>query len=101
MRPRGLSSSSPRRSYVGQVARQKPQCTHLRRIASASIPAGVSRIQSARRVCISGRAYPWSEAVHAIGIENAFGIEGALQAPVDLGDRGLQRMEDAERAIAA
>src|SRR5919201_754444 len=52
MRPRGPSRSSPRTWYVGQVAVQKPQCTHLRRIESASRPCGVSRMNSARLVCI-------------------------------------------------
>src|SRR3954462_10565655 len=52
MRPRGLSRSSPSTWYVGQVAVQKPQCTHLRRMASASRPSGVSRMKSARRVCM-------------------------------------------------
>ena len=30
---------------------QKPQCTHLRRMASACLPAGVSRMNSASWVC--------------------------------------------------
>src|SRR5689334_16541656 len=98
MRPRGLSSSSPSRLYVGQVARQKPQCTHLRRMASASAPSGVSLIQSASRVCISGmargpsparRGAAWSEVVHAAGVEDARGIEGGLEPLVDLEDGGL------------
>src|SRR3982751_5810142 len=53
MRPRGLSRSSPSTWYVGHVAVQKPQCTHLRRIASASRPSGVSRMKSASSVCIA------------------------------------------------
>src|SRR5436189_4856975 len=52
MRPRGLSRSSPSTWYVGQVAVQKPQCTHLRRMASASRPSGVSRMKSASSVCM-------------------------------------------------
>ena len=39
--PRGPSSSLPVTWYVGQVARQKPQCTQLRSSACASRPRGV------------------------------------------------------------
>src|SRR5687767_834853 len=96
MRPRGLSSSSPSSTYVGQVARQKPQCTHLRRMASASRPCGVSRIQSARWVSIASL-----EVVHPAGIEDAGRVEGLLEAPVDLEQRRAQRMKHAERLVAA
>src|SRR3954468_7060125 len=54
MRPRGLSRSSPSTWYVGHVAVQKPQCTHFRRMASASRPSGVPRMKSASSVCIGG-----------------------------------------------
>src|SRR3954453_5780479 len=54
MRPRGLSRSSPSTWYVGHVAVQKPQCTHFRRMASASRPSGVPRMKSASWVCIGG-----------------------------------------------
>src|SRR5262245_30376533 len=57
MRPRGPSSSSPSSWYVGQVAVQKPQCTHLRRMASASRPSGVSRMKSASSVCTAGYTF--------------------------------------------
>ena len=35
------------------MAVQKPQCTHLRRMASASSPSGVLRMKSASWVCIA------------------------------------------------
>src|SRR4051794_1684181 len=52
MRPRGLSSSSPSSRYVGQVAVQKPQCTHVRRIFSDDAIAGSRSCSGAKLVCI-------------------------------------------------
>jgi hypothetical protein len=51
MRPRGLSSSSPSSTYVGQVAVQKPQCTHLRKIGSLAATVGLSSWRALKRVC--------------------------------------------------
>src|SRR5881392_345245 len=51
MRPRGESSSSPRSTYVGQVDRQKPQCTQVRRIFSASAVCGSASWARVKRVC--------------------------------------------------
>ena len=52
---------------------QNPQCTHLRRMASASRPSGVSRMKSASRVCTGGytfrmRALTWLLVFAAIGV---------------------------------
>src|SRR5438067_442496 len=58
MRPRGLSRSSPSTWYVGHVAVQKPQCTHLRRIDCASSPSGVWRMKSASSVCMASYTFP-------------------------------------------
>jgi hypothetical protein len=39
------------------VAVQKPQCTHLRKMDSASRPSGVSRMKSASWVCTDGYTF--------------------------------------------
>ena len=71
MRPRGPSSSSPSSWYVGHVAVQKPQCTHARRIASASRPSGVSRYSVERVWSASG--------LQASGMHEPSGIEHAAR----------------------
>jgi len=53
MRPRGLSSSSPSSTKVGQVAVQKPQCTHLRRIFSDSAVSESASCARLKLVCIA------------------------------------------------
>src|SRR5258707_13709495 len=52
MRPRGLSRSSPSSTKVGQVAVQKPQCTHLRRICSLRAVSGSLSWARVKLVCI-------------------------------------------------
>src|SRR6476469_8173878 len=42
-----------------------------------------------------------SEVVHASRVEHARGIEGGLEPAVDLVEGGLERMEDADRLVAA
>src|ERR1700674_4002411 len=56
MRPRGLSFSSPSKTYVGQVARQKPQWTQARRIFSDCETCGSASWASVKDVC-TGPAY--------------------------------------------
>src|SRR6267378_921104 len=99
MRPRGPSFSSPRSRYVGQVAVQKPQCTHLRRMASASRPSGVSRMKSARAVCIS--EFPSQLRIHAAAVENSLRIELALELPVDLHEGRPEGLKNADRLVAS
>lgn len=53
IRPRGLSRSSPRRTYVGQVAVQKPQWTQRRRIASDEAISGSLRCSGEKEVRIA------------------------------------------------
>ena len=68
---------------MGHVAVQKPQCTHLRRIASASRPSGVSLMKSARLVCIGQKS-----AIHAAGVEDRrAGSKVLLEALVELHQR--------------
>ena len=52
MRPRGLSSSSPSSTKVGQVAVQKPQCTHLRMMDSEEAMSGSASWAGEKLVCI-------------------------------------------------
>src|SRR5881394_1156675 len=96
MRPRGPSSSSPSTWYVGQVAVQKPQCTHLRRMASASSPAGVFLNSGASVVCMERL----QAGVHPSRIEDPGGIERFLQLAMDVVERRLQRREHAARLVA-
>src|ERR1041384_69010 len=99
MRPRGPSFSSPRSRYVGQVAVQKAQCTHLRKMASASRPSGVSRMKSARAVCIS--KFPSQLRVHPPAVEDALRIELPLELLVDLHEGRGERLKNADRFVAA
>src|SRR5580765_408228 len=99
MRPRGPSFSSPRSRYVGQVAVQKPQCTHFLRMASASMPSGVSLMKSARAVCIS--EFSSQVQVHAAAVEDALRIELALELLVYLHERRRKRLKHPDRLVAA
>src|SRR3984957_5543726 len=78
MRPRGPSSSSPSSWYVGQVALQKPQCTHLRTMACASSPCGVPSNSGVKCVCTRSEL-----GVQTAGVEDARRIEGLLQSSVN------------------
>src|SRR5687768_16529528 len=95
MRPRGLSSSSPSTWYVGQVAVQKPQCTHLRRMASASAPSAVPANSGERWVCTGSEI-----GVEPAAVEDAVRVELALELAMDAIQRRSKRME-ARRACAA
>jgi hypothetical protein len=70
------------------VAVQKPQCTHLRRMASASMPSGVPANSGASLVCID-----------ASGVESGLSSEarkaGALEAA------GVEDVGRIERLLAA
>src|SRR5512139_1632062 len=95
MRPRGESSSLPSTWYVGQVARQNPQCTQLRRMRSATSPSGVLRKESAMLVCMS-------EVVNqAAAVENALGVEALLEGAVQIQEHRCERGKGAvNRCIA-
>src|SRR3954466_2396747 len=87
MRPRGPSSSSPSSWYVGQVAVQKPQCTHLRRMASASRPSAVPANSGERWVCTS------EVGEQAAAVEDAGRVELLFQLALDAIERRLRRRE--------
>src|SRR3954465_5428656 len=87
MRPRGPSSSSPSNWYVGQVAVQKPQCTHLRRMASASRPSAVPANSGERWVCTS------EVGEQAAGVGGGGRIELLFQLALDAIERRLRRRE--------
>src|SRR3546814_6867804 len=70
MRPRGLWRSSQSKKEGGQVAVQKPQCTHLRITASDVRIAGSASCSGAKLVCMR---LPQETA----GLENTSGIERA------------------------
>src|SRR5512143_2457983 len=89
MRPRGESSSLPSTRYVGQVARQNPQCTQLRRMRSATSPSGVLRKESARVVCMS------EVGVEPAAVEDAPGVEALLEGAVQRRQRRRERGEGA------
>src|SRR5208283_310598 len=91
MRPRGLSSSSPVKRKVGQVAVQKPQCTQARRIFSDCAMSGFSRRAGGKCVCIGSelRAKP-------AALQNMRGIEAFLHAAGERCERGRLRLKDAD-----
>ena len=81
------------------VAVQKPQCTQVRRMVSASSPAAVPRMKSARWSAwwcgvfflVRVRRRSGSEpGVQPAGIEDAVRIEGALEF-------GLQKLRESRR----
>src|SRR6478609_1719454 len=79
MRPRGLSSSSPSSTYGWQVAVQKPQWTHERRIFSETAMSGSASCARVKLVCILES----HTGVHAAGVEDAFGVERLLEAAAE------------------
>src|SRR5215472_12416503 len=84
MRPRGLSTSSPSKTYVGQVAVQNPQCVQVRRtfsLSAVSESASCSAVKSGR----TGSA-PFD---HACGMEEPTRIEAIL----DAGSKRSQRRQ--------
>src|SRR3954468_3559875 len=97
MRPRGLSRSSPSTWYVGHVAVQKPQCTHLRRIDSASRPSGVSRMKSASSVCIARYTFRMKMALWFV----MFVAVGGLAYGLARWRRQWRERQDAEEARLA
>src|ERR1700730_14295411 len=75
MRPRGLSSSSPSSTKVGEVALQNPQWTQVRRIFSASAVAGFLSCAREKLVCIL-TFHP-----HASRLQDSIWIDRRLQPP--------------------
>src|SRR5690242_11537822 len=105
MRPRGLSRSSPRITYVEQTAVQNPQCTQRRRMRSASANRGFSNCWGVKFVCIGlvsivecqpgtfERVHISKVGVHAARIQDAGGIERVLEAAGELVEPRLERLE--------
>src|SRR6185437_14230231 len=89
MRPRGESRSSPSSTKVGQVAVQKPQCTHLRRIRSLRAVSGSASCARVKLVCMA--------LTHPPRIEETLGIEAFLHALRQGGERGWLGLEDRHR----
>src|SRR5437763_16034659 len=73
MRPRGLSSSSPRRTYVGQVAVQNPQWVQVRSTFSDCAVSGSASCSGVKSVRTDSTPFD-----HASGIENPTRIEALL-----------------------
>src|SRR5579871_5697720 len=96
MRPRGLSSSSPRRTKVGQVAVQKPQWTHLRITASEAAVSGSASRAALKLVCM--HAVSVDRLQETAGLEDALGIEGAAHPRFQGGDAGGLGMQRGRRA---
>src|SRR5580700_6998188 len=92
MRPRGLSSSSPRRTYVGQVAVQNPQWVQVRSTFSDCATSGSASCSGVKSVRTA------SEPVdHAPGIENPARIEALLDPTDECRQRRWLRFEHRDR----
>src|SRR5262245_51187491 len=89
MRPRGESGSWPSSAYVGQLGRQRPQCTHWRsnpysssaRTPGRPAPAGGGLGGIEEVVAVVMRAWPPpSDPAHeAARVEDALWVEPRLQ----------------------
>src|SRR5467141_3861374 len=66
---------------------------------SASRPSGVSRMKSARAVCIS--EFPSQLRIHAAAVENSVRIELAFELFVDLHEGRPEGLKNADRLVAA
>src|SRR5713226_4630848 len=84
MRPRGQSISSPHTTYVGQTAKQNPQCTHLSMISfdggwcASNIDAWLElAFSSSIRKAAASRRTPKTldTAYKSAGIQRVLGIE--------------------------
>src|SRR6266436_2400814 len=93
MRPRGLSSSSLSRTYVGQVAVQKPQCVQVRNTfsdAAVSASASCSAEKSVRT-----RSTPFD---HTPGVQDVARVETFLDPGGKRRKRRRLRLEDRDGA---
>src|SRR5690606_666733 len=88
MRPRGPSSSFPSSRYVGHVALQKPQCTQVRRMRSASAACSRELAKSENWVCMASEL-----GLHATGVEYVIGDHPRLEAAEQSQHGGRQRVE--------
>src|SRR5215469_10439413 len=88
MRPRGLSSSSPSKTYVGQVAVQNPQWVQVRKIFSLAAVSGSRSCSAVKSVCT--RSAPFD---HPSRIEDAAWIEAFLDPGGKRGQCGRLRFE--------
>src|SRR5437763_5687851 len=93
MRPRGLSSSSPSSTYVGQVAVQKPQCTQARRIFSDAAISGSASCSKVKSVCTSSDALD-----HAARVQDMARVEGFFDPLRQRRQRRGLRLEHRDRA---
>jgi len=78
MRPRGLSRSSPSSTKVGQVAVQKPQCTHLRRMCSLRA-VSVERGHDPRQFSLF--AFGGAGPLHATEVARSLGMTEIVVPP--------------------
>src|SRR5215469_6207013 len=93
MRPRGLSSSSPSKTYVGQVAVQNPQCVQVRRTFSLSAVSGSASWSAVKSVRTGSAPFD-----HATGIEDPTWIEAVLDAGSKRSQRRRLRLEHRDSA---
>src|SRR5215472_81078 len=93
MRPRGLSSSSPSKTYVGQVAVQNPQCVQVRKTFSLSAVSGSASCSAVKSVRTGSAPFD-----HASGIEDPTRIKAVLDASSKRSQRrrlGLEHRDSA------
>src|SRR6516164_6275489 len=93
MRPRGLSSSSPSRTYVGQVAVQNPQWVQVRSTFSDSAVSGSASCSAEKSVRTDSAPFD-----HAPGIENSARVETLLDTSGESRNGRRLRFEDRDSA---
>src|SRR5439155_9876684 len=93
MRPRGLSSSSLSRTYVGQVAVQNPQWVQVRSTFSDCAVSGSASCSGVKSVRTGS-----SPVDDAPGIENPARIEAILDPSGERRERRRVRFEYRDRA---
>src|SRR5712672_1589712 len=92
MRPRGLSSPSPSRKYVGQVAVQNPQWVQVRSTFSDCATSGSASCSGVKSVRTASKPVD-----HAAGIENPAWIEALLDPTGERRQRRGLRFENRDR----
>src|SRR5712671_7739864 len=88
MRPRGLSSSAPSRTYVGQVAVQNPQWVQVRSTFSDAAVSGSASCSAVKSVRTGSTTLD-----HAPGIKDSAGVEALLDATREGGKLRRLRLE--------
>src|SRR5215469_1048330 len=89
MRPRGLSSSSPSRTYVGQVAVQNPQWVQVRNIFSDAAMSGSASCSAVKSVCTG--SLPFDDAPR---VQNTARVKSLLDTRGKRSQRGRLRLEN-------